>query len=79
MKASKMQQELVKCVQSRCSARVDADHRLDTRSGLYRWMMNTTTPTGWALPVLYQVCQDLKRIAMLVSFGLESRYRSAAS
>lgn len=32
-------------------------------------MMNTTTPTGWALPVLNQVCQDLKRIAMLVSFG----------
>ncbi|ORY90126.1 hypothetical protein BCR35DRAFT_299671 [Leucosporidium creatinivorum] len=34
-------------------------------NALYRWMMNTTTLTGWALPVLYQVCQDLKRIAML--------------
>lgn len=36
-------------------------------SALYRWLMAEAKPTGWVLPVLYQVCRDLKRLSMSVS------------
>lgn len=29
-------------------------------------MMSGSTPNGWALPTLYVVCRDLKRLATLV-------------
>ncbi|KAK4057714.1 COP9 signalosome (CSN) subunit [Microbotryomycetes sp. JL221] len=32
---------------------------------LYRWLMSSTTPTGWVLPLLYQTCRDLKNLAQL--------------
>ena len=30
---------------------------------LYRWMLDSTTPTAWALPVLYVASRDLRAVA----------------
>lgn len=35
--------------------------------------MSASTPNGWALPLLYVICRDLKRIAKAVRpFGIPS-------
>ncbi len=30
---------------------------------MYRWMLDSTTPTAWALPVLYVASRDLRTAA----------------